>query len=310
MGENEVRFRAAEQRLWQSVGVAPTEQPVHLPRTGCTVRILEAGEGPPVVFVHGASNGGSSWASLVARLDGYRCIMLDRPGCGLSDRIPAQLNGFDGLQSYADELIPDLLDALGLASAHVAATSFGGYFAFRTASAHPERVDKLVEFSWTTGAPMAKIPMLMRIGSAPGAGWLMARVPPTVRAVKMMLRQIGLGAAIDSGRFTQESLDWYVALLRHTHTMRNDIEALPKLMSPIRGIDERLLLSPAVLAGVGAPTFLLWGEDDPNGGADIARRFAGMLPNADLELMPGVGHAPWMDDPDHAARATQAFLDR
>lgn len=309
MGENEVRFRAAEQRLWQSVGVAPVEQRVHLARTDCTVRILEAGEGPPVVFVHGATNGGTSWASLVARLHGYRCIMLDRPGCGLSDPLPTQFDGIVGLESYADELIPDLLDALGLASAHVAATSFGGYFAFRAAAAHPERVDKLIEFSWSAGAPMAKIPLLMRVGSAPGMSWLMARVPPTERAVKMMLRQIGLGAALESGRFTQESLDWFVALLRDTHTMRHEVKALPKLMSPIHGINERMLLSPALLAAVRAQVFLLWGEDDPNGGADIARQFAALLPDAELELMPGVGHAPWMDDPDHAAHVTQTFLD-
>ena len=54
------------------------------------------GEGPAVVFIHGASNGGSSWASLVARLDGFRCIMLDRPGCGLSDPLPTRPDGIAG----------------------------------------------------------------------------------------------------------------------------------------------------------------------------------------------------------------------
>ena len=43
----------------------------------------------------------------------------------------------------------------------------------------------------------------------------------------MLLRQIGLGAALESGRFDQASLDWYVSLLRDTHTMRNEFEASP-----------------------------------------------------------------------------------
>ena len=57
---------------------------VQLDRTGVTVRVQEVGTGPPVVFVHGGSNGGASWARWSRRLDGFRCVVLDRPGCGLS----------------------------------------------------------------------------------------------------------------------------------------------------------------------------------------------------------------------------------
>ena len=308
MGVNERRFREAEQRLWESVGVAPTERWLHLDRANCAARVQEVGSGPAVVFIHGASNGGSSWASLVARLDGFRCIMLDRPGCGLSDPLPTPPDDIADIEAYADNLIADLLDVLGLAEAHVVATSFGGYFALRGAAAHPDRIDKVLEFSWPFGAPMAKVPLAMRLGSLGGVGWLMARVPPTERAVRMLLRQIGLGAALESGRFDQASLDWYVSLLRDTHTMRNEFEASPKLVSPIHGLNEQVLLPARLLADIGSPVYFLWGEDDPNGGADIARRFVGQLPNAELEMMVGAGHAPWIDDPDHAAAVTKDFL--
>ena len=261
-----------------------------------------------MLFVHGASNSGSSWASLVARLSGFRCVLLDRPGCGLSDPLVEGLNDIEGIEAYADTMIPDVLDALGLASAHVAATSYGGYFALRAAAAHPDRIDRMVEFGWTIGAPMANVPLVMRLGSVPLLGRMMARVPPNERAVRMLLRQIGLRQALESGRFTQEAIDWYLALLRDTHTMRNDIRASPRVILPIRGMNERVLLSASLLANIRTPTHFLWGEQDPNGGADIARQFVGLLPNAELELMPGVGHAPWMDDPDHAAITTRRFL--
>ena len=310
MGVNELRFREAEQRLWESVGVAPTERWLHLDRANCSVRVQEVGSGPAVVFVHGASSGGSSWASLVAGLDGFRCIMLDRPGCGLSEPLPSRPDGIEGIEAYADGLIADLLDALGLAESHLVATSYGGYFALRGAAAHPDRIDGILEFSWMAGAPMAKVPPVMRLGSVRGVGWLMARVPPPERAVRMMLRQIGLGAALDSGRFDQPSLDWYVALLRETRTMRNEFAASPQLISPIHGLNERVLLPARLLADIRSPVHFLWGEDDPNGGADIARQFVGQLPNAELELMAGVGHAPWIDDPDHAAAVARTFFDR
>lgn len=234
--------------------------------------------------------------------------MLDRPGCGLSDRLAVRPDGIAGIEAYADSLIPDVLDALDLAGAHIVATSYGGYFALRAAAAHPERIDRIVEFSWSFGAPMAKVPLVMRFGSARPLGWMMARVPPNERAVKMMLRQIGLGQALESGRFNQVSLDWYVSLLRDTHTMRNDIGASPRLMGPLSGLNKRAVLPASMLAGIHTPIFFLWGEEDPNGGAEVARRFVEQFPEAELELMPGVGHAPWMDDPDHAAMTTSAFL--
>lgn len=305
---DEARFRRAEQRLWGSMGATPTERRLHLTSRDVTVRVQELGAGPTVLFVHGGSNAGSSWAPLVARLGGFRCVLLDRPGCGLSDPIGSGLANLAAVEAFADTLIPDTLDALGLTRAHVVATSFGGYFALRAAAAHPERIDRIVEFGWTIGAPMAKVPPVMRLATAPGVGSITARIPPTERTVRLILRQIGLGQALDSGRFTQEFVDWFLSLLRDTPTMRNELSATPRVITPIRGMNERVLLPERVLAAVRAPVQFIWGEADPNGGADIARAFAARLPDAALELMPGVGHAPWIDDPDHTAATTRRFL--
>ena len=131
MGMNEFRFRQAEQRLWESVGVAPTERLVHLDRAGCAVRVQEVGAGPTVVFVHGVSNGGSSWASLVAGSTGSGASWSTVPDAGLSQPFPSRPDGLEGVEAHADHLIVDVLDALGLARSHVVATSFGGYFALR-----------------------------------------------------------------------------------------------------------------------------------------------------------------------------------
>ena len=305
---NEVRYREAERRLWKSVGVAPTEQRLHLDRTGVTVRVQETGQGPAVVFVHGASNGGASWAPLVGRLDGFRCVMLDRPGCGLSDPL---LTGFDDvarLGAFADSLIVDVLDALGLERGHVVATSFGGYMAIRAAAAHPDRIGRMVELGWTIGAPIARVPLVMRVAAVPVVGRLLASVPPNARAVRAIFRSIGLRQALEAGRISQEALDWFLALLRDTDTMRNELRAGPRVILPLRGMNDRVLLPVSLLAKVRTPVYFLWGEEDPFGGAAIARQFVARLPDAELELMPGAGHAVWMDDPDHAAAVTGKFL--
>jgi pimeloyl-ACP methyl ester carboxylesterase len=288
--------------------VTPTEQRLYLGRTGVTVRIQEVGQGPAVVFVHGASNSGSSWAPLVSRLEGFRCVMLDRPGCGLSDPVATRFDDLERLGAFADTLVVDVLDAMGLDGAHVVATSFGGYIALRTAAAHPDRIGRMVEFGWTVGAPIARIPLLMRLASVPVVGRLLAAVPPNERAVRAMFRHIGLRQALEAGRVTREVLDCYVALLRHTDTMRNELRAGPRLIRPLRGMDDRVLLSGSLLAQIHTPVYFLWGDADPFGGADIARQFVKHLPNAELELLSGAGHAVWIDDPGHAATITRTFL--
>ncbi len=305
---NEVRYRKAEQRLWESLGATPTERFLQLDRTGVTVRVQEIGEGPPVLFVHGGSISGASWAPLVARLEGFRCVLLDRPGCGLSAPLLARFNDMERLGAFADALVVDVLDALRLERTHLVATSFGGYMAFHAAAAHPDRIDRMVEFGWPIGAPIGRVPLAMRLGAVPGAARLMTAIPPNPRAVRMILRSIGLREALEAGRISQEGLDWFLSLLRDTDTMRNELQAAPRIIHPVRGMNHRVLMPASLLARIEAPVHFLWGEKDPYGGAAIAREFVKRIPNAELELMPGAGHAVWMDDADHAASTTRRFL--
>ena len=304
---DEQRYRQAEATLWEAENARPSERPLDLERSGATIRVQEVGTGDPVVFIHGASNGGSSWASLAARLEGFRCILLDRPGCGLSPPLRCRLTDMTQLGSFADGLIVDVLDALGIEEAHVIGTSFGGYFALRAAAAHPDRIVDVVTLSWSFGAPVAATPAVMRVAMLPVLGRLAARFPPNERTARLMLKQIGLRHALESGRFGAVEMAWFLSLLRDTDTMRNEIEATPRVVT-LRGFNEDTLLSPSLLAQVECPVYLLWGEDDPMGGAEIARRFAAQLPDADLELLPDAGHTPWMDDPDHVAERVGAFL--
>jgi len=304
---DEVRYRAAERRLWQSCGVTPTEQRLRLDRIGVTVRVQEVGQGPAAVFVHGASTSGTSWAPLVARLRGFRCLLLDRPGCGLSDPLPTRLDDMDALGTFAEALIVDVLDALQLDRAHLVATSFGGYLALRTAAAHPDRIGGMVEFGWPIGAPTAGVPLLMRLASVPALARLLTAVPPNARAVRALFRSIGLRQALAAGRISAEAIGCYLALLRDTDTLRNELTAGPRIIT-LRGMNDRVLLPARLLAVIGTPVYFLWGETDPFGGADIARRFVEDIPAGQLEVVPGAGHAVWMDDPDHAAMTMKTWL--
>jgi pimeloyl-ACP methyl ester carboxylesterase len=236
-------------------------------------------------------------------------VLLDRPGCGLSDPLDTVFDDEASLATFAESLVVDVLDALELDTAHVVATSFGGYFALRSAAAHPDRFRRIVELGWTVGAPSAPMPALMRVAGKPVIGRLLAGFPPNERAVRAMFRRIGLRQALDAGRVPQEVIDCYRDLLRDTYTMRNELRANSRVLSPKVGMDS-VLLPADVLAKVQAPAYFLWGEDDPFGAPGSERQFVGQVPNAELELLPGAGHAVWIDDPDHVARATERFLSR
>ncbi len=302
------RYRAAEQRLWEHVGAAPTERSVELPN-GASVRVQELGEGPPFVLLHGGSICGTSWCTLAAALEGVRCILVDRPGCGLSDRIPdGPLRNLPAVKHHADGFLVDLLDALELDSAAVGSTSYGGYFAFRGAASAPERVSRIVEYSWLIGAPSDSVPLASRLAALPGSKDLMVRMPMSRWAVKEALRQFGLGRAMDAGTFDDEMIDWAHALMRHTDTLRNDVLSSPDVITPIRGQNTDLLLTDALLSKLEMPVLFLWGADDPNGGEAVARAFAPRLPDAELVVIPDAEHAPWLDDLDLCVERTREFL--
>lgn len=294
--------------LWASVGATPIERRIVLPRIGSEVRVLEVGAGPPVVFVHGGSNAGSSWAHLAARLPGFRCLLVDRPGCGLSEPLPARLVDQAAFEAFADHLVVDVLDGLDLPGAPLVATSFGGYVGLRSTAAHPERIERLVVLSWPMGAPIERTPLAMRIASLPRLGRLATAIPANEPMVRAVLKQIGLRGALESGRFGPEAIAWFLALQRDTATMRNELDSLPRLMT-MRGMNESVLHPRALLGSISRPTLFLWGRDDPQGGEAVARPFAELVPGAELRMVPG-GHAPWIDDPDGVAAATADFLSR
>jgi 2-hydroxy-6-oxonona-2,4-dienedioate hydrolase len=307
IADREARYRAAEEALWSSLGMAPIERRLRL-RSGTDVRVQQIGIGRPVLFVHGASTCGTSWADLAARLPDVQCNLLDRPGTGLSASLDPPIRHVDDLAALADTLVVDVLDGLGIESADLVTTSFGGFFGFRAALAAPRRIRRIIEFGWSAGARLGRVPLVLRLGGTPPLGRLLSHLPTNDATVRRLFRAIGLREAVDAGRISTEAIRAYAALLRETDTMRNDVAIGDCFLSPARRGDPRLVLSEADRGRILAPVRIIWGDGDPFGGPVIARDFAAALPNATLELLPGVGHAPWMDDGEKAAQEVRAFL--
>lgn len=299
---DEARYREAERLLWEHAGVSPSEVLVDLPRIGSTVRVQSVGEGDPVLFIHGGPNAGSTWAPMVPHLSGFSCLLVDRPGTGLSE--PVHVTA-DNIAEFGSRFIGDVLDGLGRARADVVASSFGGHLALRSAAAEPQRLGRMVQMAAPAAVPGQVFPPFMKALGFRAVRGVINALPPSRRVNAAILRQIGHGASLDSGRIPPEFMEWYLALGRHTDTMRNDgriigEEFLPKI--------ESVTLTEDLLSSVSTPTLFLWGADDGFGGEHNARYVTGLLPEAELVMMPDCGHLPWLDLPVFSARATEQFL--
>ncbi|HEX9370218.1 MAG TPA: hypothetical protein VF897_04400 [Roseiflexaceae bacterium] len=85
----EVRaFEQAQQRVLQTCGVAAQSRYVQLQTPPLRVHILDAGQGDPVVLIHGGNGVAVQLAPLLAALQStFHLFAPDRPGCGLTDKL-------------------------------------------------------------------------------------------------------------------------------------------------------------------------------------------------------------------------------
>lgn len=103
-------------------------------------------------------------------------------------------------------------------------------------------------------------------------------------------------------------LEWIRSWQADTATLANDAAMIVRCGTWRDGFDPGLDLDDDVLGRVHAPTLIVAARHDPVGGEEIVRALAGRLAHADVELMKGAGHLPWLDDPVGVAALTSSFL--
>ena len=297
------RYRHAEATLWKHYGLEPMEQFIGLHAPAVRVRVQIVGSGSPVLFIHGGVWPGAAFASLVAELSGFRCLILDRPGCGLSSDLDYSK---DGYKSVVAQLLSGVLDALDVEMTHVVGQEVGAAWALTLATIHPTRVDRL---NLAGAAPLLHeqpVPTFLKVLASP-IGALIVRLPQSRGQARSILRQEGHGASLEAGRIPEAYLDWHVALMRETSTMRNE-RALIRATLGRGGWRREVTFERDELAQLQAPMLYVYGTNDPESTVDQVRHLVDMLPGAELQLIEGGGHLPWLDDPSQVGARVRGFL--
>ncbi len=83
---------------------------------------------------------------------------------------------------------------------------------------------------------------------------------------------------------------------------------LTALIRGLTGFRSRYVFTEKDLSRIEQPTLLIWGDHDPIGDLDAARRATEAIPHAELTVL-STGHAPWWGEPDRSAALIAGFLD-
>jgi 2-hydroxy-6-oxonona-2,4-dienedioate hydrolase len=297
------RYRAAETELWSRYGIHTTEHEIALDVPSVRIRVVEAGRGAPILFVPGTGGTGPYWAPLIKGLKTFRCLMVDRPGWGLSSPIQWQASTY-GVTTAA--LLRGVLDRFALDRADVIGASIGNVWALRLAQHEPERVGRVVMLG---GFPIAEVPVprFIRLLASP-LGGLMVRMPTPPGAQRSQLEAIGHGPSLAAGRLG-DFVAWRTSFVRDTPSMRHERAMVKALIQGPR-YRQGVIATNAELAEVRHPVRMVFGSTDPTGSVELWRQFTGRLPQGELEVLDGAGHMPWWDDEETVTRSIRSFLDR
>lgn len=283
-------FRQVERAVWNRFGLDPIERFVELDAPQVRLRVLEVGTGEPLLFVHGTAGSGA-WPSLIRELKGFRCLILDRPGWGLSSALDYSKHDY---ATVTASILRGVLDGLGIDRTGVVGNSIGTVWALRLAAQHPSLVSHLALLGGGPIVPQVQVPGIIRLIASP-VGAIMVRLPDSPGRVRSILRQGGHGASLDAGQL-DDFITWRAALGHDTGSMRNERSMIRAL---VRGKAWRpgLTFDDAELAAIQQPTLFVHGSADPTGSVELWRRIMGLLPHGRLEVVDDASHEPWIEDP-------------
>ncbi|HYZ55837.1 MAG TPA: alpha/beta fold hydrolase [Streptosporangiaceae bacterium] len=265
---------------------------------GMRLHYHEAGDGTPVVLLHGGGPGASAWSNFGPNLPvfakHFRTLMVDQPGFGKSAKPPVTGSYF----TFSADALAALLDGLGIERAHLVGNSLGGGTAVRFALNHPERAGRLVlmgpgglSLNVFAPDPTEGVKRLMEFSAPPG---------PTREKLGAFLRTL----VFDQRLVTDELIDERFAAA-------SDPEALAAMASMgasfFAHAEEAMLWREA--HRLRQRVLLIWGREDrvnPLDGALVALK---TIQRAQLHVFGGCGHWAQLEKFDEFNRLAISFLE-
>ncbi|MFD7818127.1 alpha/beta fold hydrolase [Streptomyces sp. NPDC059785] len=257
-----------------------------------------AGQGPPLVLIHGIGDSSATWAGLIPDLARTHTVIApDLLGHGASDRPRADYS----VAAYANG-VRDLLATLDIESATLVGHSLGGGVAMQFAYQFPERTERLILVS--AGGVGREVNPVLRAITLPGAHLLLSllRLPGMRLQVELFGHLMRL-LDTDLGQDAAELLNIVDAL--PDRTSRSAFVRTLRAVVDWRG--QAVTMLDRCYLTEGMPTMLLWGDRD---GVVPVRHAYGAheaMPGSRLEIFEGAGHFPFHRDPARFLALVEEF---
>jgi pimeloyl-ACP methyl ester carboxylesterase len=262
---------------------------------GIGTPVREVGSGDDreaVVFVHGNPGSGADWLGLLNRVGGFtRAVAWDAPGFGQADKPSDFPQDVDNHAAF----IGAALDRLGIDRVHLVLHDFGGPWGLAWAATDPDRFASvvladtglLIDYRWHR---------LARIWQTPGLGELFMATA-TRPAFRALLREG------NPRRLHRDFVDrMYDDFDRGT---RQAVLRLYRSAIDIGTTSRRLSTA---LRPLNRPALVLWGAHDPYLPKTLAWQQRETFPDAEVVILDGSGHWPFVDDPDRCEDLVADFL--
>jgi pimeloyl-ACP methyl ester carboxylesterase len=244
------------------------------------LELFEAGQGSPVLFLHGAGGFGERQPFVAPLAANRRLLAPSHPGFGKSS-LPDWLDSVDDIA----HVYLELLDRLDLRQTDVVGTSLGGWIAADVASKVPERIRRLVLVG----------PVGVKVGPPDKLDIPDIFAMPQDEANKLVYHDPAK-MKIDTAKMSDDEL---AAMFRNRETLALLVWE-PWMHNPKL---KRRLHRAAM------PALFVRGESDGLVSAEYLAGYAKLLPKARTVTIPAAGHAPQQEQPQALVKTVLEFLD-
>jgi pimeloyl-ACP methyl ester carboxylesterase len=263
-----------------------------------TIRYSEAGEGSPIVFLHGLLVDGRLWRKVTPLLeDRFRCIVPDLPlGSHAVPMDPIADLSPPGLA----RIVAGFLEALELDGVILVGNDTGGAIAQITAANHPERIGRLVLTNcdaYENFLPPAFRP-LQWAARVPG---MLTTAMQGMRLAPMRRLPTAYGRLIKRDFADAPTREWVEPFLSDGAIRRDTVKVL-------KGVDPKYTFDAAEkLSRQERPTLLAWAREDRFFKPEFAERLAAEIPDARLEWIEDSYTFVPEDQPERLAELVGTF---
>ena len=239
-----------------------------------------AGSGPPIVFLHGVGSNRQTWRAQIEAFSAtHTAVAIDARGYGDSWTRPDTVS----MARFAADTAA-VIQAVGGGRAHVCGLSMGGIVALHLWRDHPDVVLSLVladSWAWHPAAAAGQDARLAAIDASDMASLARIRMPAVY----------GPGAAPP---LVERGVETFASLGKSVYRAAT---------AELWGVDMR-----GVAGSVTVPTLVLVGEHDSIAPPHLSRELAGLIPGAQLVVIPDAGHLPNEENPAAFNQAVRSFL--